>query len=236
METLPIEIQQHILDEIPQFTRLSKTRVAGKNYLEQLSKKDITRGEFLRFVNEYKPNSFSIISDNSFIMATRVDTKYSFVQHGLEISPTYERFFMTSYSARDAIEFLEEIQGDISFDIITTKNIYQFYRQECTVTGSILSQLVINLYNNYHFEIGGNPDNSLIFDNTVTWMTAATHHGEINGVYPQLLGTIGGTICRFRYDKGNKYRGNPLLLNNFIQTLDSSFANMMRKLIDHVKK
>ena len=53
MDCLPIELQTRILDEIPQFTRLSKTHAAGKNYLDIISRKNITREEFIRYVEIY---------------------------------------------------------------------------------------------------------------------------------------------------------------------------------------
>lgn len=235
LKTIPGELQQHILDEIPQFTRLSKNDIAGKNHLDQISKKEITKEEFFRYIEEYKPSYFSIITENSFVIATRVNDQYAFDRFEIEIFPIYSVSRSSFYSPRSLDIFYNELKEKIFYDFITINNIYRVFRKECKTIKSILTTSIVNLYNSYQFDIGNHPHISIINTNIVGWLTVAAHYEVITNSYPKLIQSISSIMDGLRFDENGNYCGSQSIIDNFTKNITGSFARMMRKLIEYVK-
>jgi hypothetical protein len=131
---LPLELQQHILEEIPEYTRLSHNIVSGQNYLNCY--KDITRNEFLNYLNEYNPQQFFIYVDNinqyniihgTFLQSTRhkyTTTIYTINYHSPD-TPIMKQTYSYSFE-----HYLHLPNTKISFDLITSQHIY-LLRREC---------------------------------------------------------------------------------------------------------
>lgn len=131
---LPTEIQDKILDEIPQFTRLSKNKIAGKYYLDYLSSKDITRKEYNRYLYYHKPNRcYQYIQDNDVYIIIE-----SFYKYGLHHNVKHELYFINGIFNLKITNIVNHTQiplsyykSNIKYDIVTTYNFYINYRKEC---------------------------------------------------------------------------------------------------------
>lgn len=139
METLPVEIKNKILDEIPQFTRLNKTCVAGRNHLIELSKMSIRREEFICYINNFEPDLFCI-----FEYVNSVFRVYAIYKKGklYKITGCYidvltreivseEEEYIDNFTILDVVNLVKRMKGNLHYDVVTTCNIYHNFRIEC---------------------------------------------------------------------------------------------------------
>lgn len=139
MDTLPLEIQTKILDEIPQFTRLSKDYVAGKNHLDQLSKKVITKEEFINYVNKFVPDRFCVFEQQHSIFRVyrmkKKDDLYTINDYCIFKNPTKirneESEYVEKFTIDEIIDLVNMMEGNLSYDTVTMSNIYHNFRREC---------------------------------------------------------------------------------------------------------
>lgn len=158
METLPVEIQIKILDEIPQFTRLNKTCVAGKNHLPKISEEKISGKEFCRYIEEYTPSRCYIFFDTDYDFVVvelqlqfdkYLSDEYHFRYDNNELSLL--KYSTKSFTIDDLLKYFNSVKnGIIFYDIATTINIYEKLRKECHFYRTVLLDKFYDFTSGYH--------------------------------------------------------------------------------------
>lgn len=153
---LPIELQNKILDEISQFTRLSPTVIAGKNHFDDLCRKYITKEEFIKYIEKYFPKRFCIFHErqNEYVTyeAKLIDNKYNIIRYIIDHQVNIYLFpseNLGNYLLSQLFNLINNLHDNLLFDVATVFDIYQKLRTECKNYKAILTEKVIKLSSNY---------------------------------------------------------------------------------------
>lgn len=243
MDCLPIELQTRILDEIPQFTRLSKTRVAGKNYLDHLSKKNIIKTEFIRYILIYKPRYFYIFKKYSYkyyiyrvtlslhLIPTYYINTYIVAQNSTEILFDTEEYVDNSF-VDGVIGLINKLKGNVFYDITTTIDIYQKFRTECINCKAILLEKINRFTCNYRNIIEPYPDLvgdiSTILTNIKIYLYIACNDNSIDDHQSSLLLHI---INMLKFDYNGNYNGARITLLDFASILYTCYPTKLTNVL-----
>lgn len=150
--SLPLELQNKILNEIPQFTRLSKNVVAGKYHLNSLSFKEITREELKKYVRTIRPDKWFeyYFEDDKFIIKEYYFKfgVYELVIHNVH---NYQNLIIISID-NNKVLLSFDINNSCNYDLFTVYNIYKHFRKESTNINKILVEHFNKTY--YKNEMG----------------------------------------------------------------------------------
>lgn len=146
---LPLELQSKILDEIPEFTRLSKNDVAGKIYLESLFSKNISFDEFNKYIKIHKPDRYFYYHYEKGIDHNIFTISENFYEFGL-YRTIYHNFYyndkdnkITMYITHKWDHNYNYSMKTVKFDLQTVYNIYKYYRKEYVN----IDKVVLNYFN-----------------------------------------------------------------------------------------
>lgn len=142
---LPLELQNKILDEIPEFTRLSKNTVSGIKHLKSLHSKTITKKDINTYISKFKPDRYFCYyidkNKNIFVILENYwefgyyRTIYHNFNYGDEITINIRNNLTPYYIINE---------NNMCYDIKTTYNIYKYLRKEYIN----LNETVLNVFNN----------------------------------------------------------------------------------------
>lgn len=251
MDCLPIELQTHILDEIPQFTRLSKTHVAGKNYLDYLSKKNITKAEFIRYIQTYKPNkSFIFIrEDNSYSIVELIlrDRNYESIKyHFIYKMDNFEFYRISSLNMNVYVlgKYLSDLKCDeVTFDVVTSYNIYTKFRTECLDCRVILFDKFVEFSSRFRTLIGNYPELmianiSTITENIIIYLVVTCNNTMIDNEYPMFPSHILSYIVNHRlsFDETGIYNGDRIGLLKLSNLSERDYSVNLNKIFEYLKQ
>lgn len=215
---LPSELQSKILDEIPQFTRLSKNTVAGKFYLESLHSKSITFRELDGYMKLCKPDRlFRYYKDKNEFTVLESYFQFGFYQ------TTYHNFYyendniivnVTNKSANNHPIHL------LKYDIYTIYNIYKLLRKEYINLDKVLSNY-FNESKNY-FKVNNDFIDKIIQANYV-------YSNRLNIDDPRRL-----SILTVRLSHMIKNKDNNEFKNRIIDEMDNIYDNNLKEIQSYV--
>jgi hypothetical protein len=141
---LPQELQSKILDEIPEFTRLSKNNVSGKNHLQSLYSKSISSDEFQKYIKNHKPDRYFYYYkyDNRFVIVE------NFWEFGYYRSIGHYYNYCNDKITIQILNINNDDNhyyknGKVQYDLNTVYNIYKYYRKEYVD----INKIILNYFN-----------------------------------------------------------------------------------------
>jgi hypothetical protein len=144
---LPQELQERLLYEIPSYGQLSTKITAGlQYYTNQLCYKDITINEFINYLNTNEYDQIYVYIDGvSQYIVLEMNRFFNQIDQTAYIFDYKEKLTINTFQYIDIYTYLYLPHVKITFDLITTANIYN-KRQDCY-------ELQNYLYNqiDYHF-------------------------------------------------------------------------------------
>jgi len=147
---LPLELQTHIRTELPSYARLSKNEYSGINNLRYLCYKDISKKEFITYIQEYQPDHFTIFyekDDNYYIMDFVKNVDYYRIHLHVLKSNKLNNIILENQlpidNQTDEIH-IDNINdyiislGYIDYDLVSTYNIINNMRKGCNNIQSVM--------------------------------------------------------------------------------------------------
>jgi len=213
---LPSELQSKILDEIPQFTRLSKTIVAGKIHLESLHSKSITRHELNKYLNTSNVIRYFCYykDDNNF---TILEKSYQYVGY----QTIYHDFF--HHNNINSMHVTKNANKDypihmLKYDIYTVYNIYKLLRKEYVNLDKVI-------FNYFKENLGNFKLNNIFMDKIIK--TNYIYSNRLNIDDSRTLSILTVRLSHMlkknnnmiKYEKDNNYK-------NKIKTIDTYINNL----------
>jgi len=222
---LPKELQEHILDEIPQYTPLNTTTRSGRHYLPNLCQKSITVTEFLNYLQTVQPDKYFIyINESTQFIVLEGHFKfghYELIAHHLD----YKTLIITMVNH---VLLQNYLNLSISFDLVTTANIYQL-RPCQDVTNYLNHQLDLQLTRPF--------DNTLtmIINNIKLAYYVVTNSMMLGETFKLAAFTIPlkQSLYPLQFDD-NEYVGDDDDLDNFEEYLDVIYQNNIYKIINYI--
>ena len=149
----PEEIQVHIRNELPSYAKLNKKEYSGINNLRYLCYKDISKNEFISYIQEYQPKYFPIFSmeENGYVIYDHIKNEgyYEIITHTVSTDNKSRIEVSTDASySKDNIINVDEIYDyimsfdNIEYDIISIYNIISIMRKECRNIKSIITYML----------------------------------------------------------------------------------------------
>lgn len=157
MLELPLELRTRILDEVPQFTRLSKNNMAGKNHLNYLSQRNITKCEFTNYLKLNIPERIYIFEEymDKYVIhdISNLDIKYYLKRYIIEQNGNRilldDEELVDTFSVDEIIDLINKMSDNLVYDLFNSIKIYQQQRKECINYKSILTDKLVNFTNQY---------------------------------------------------------------------------------------
>jgi hypothetical protein len=227
---LPQELQEEILNEVPQYTQLSRQTSAGGRYLQNvICHKPITTQEFLNYINNVKPVKFFIYIDglNEFIVieGRHQFGRYHIVIHHLD----YESLTMTMVEHGLLTNYINLKNVNIYYDIVTTTNIYNLRNQCHHLHTYLVNQLDRQLSR------PGEDELSLILNNIKLSYYIVTNIIMLGDDYMLAAFTIPlrNAIYNLQFDQG-EYMGDEDDLDNFDDYMNLIYSTNIEKINDYI--
>lgn len=164
---LPLEIQEHIRDEVPIFTRLSKNIYVGKHALLNICYENIQKNELLEYIDNHDVEAFMLYStkmNDFFIDLYRLNPRKTFwgFEYGFK---TYNKTrFLLQFSALSFFNILlieQDMPNDLNIrdilktyrnfdcDLSTALDIIKYGRTECNMIYDFNKSFVQHHKNKY---------------------------------------------------------------------------------------
>ena len=146
----PEEIQGHIRNQLPSYAKLSRNEYSGSDNLKYICYKDISKNEFITYIQEYKPNHFTIFyqeDDNYNIMDFNRDEDCYKIYIDILNSNGYNNITLetilpdNNQVGRINIDNIDDYimsLGHINYDLISIYNIINNMRKGCNNIKSLM--------------------------------------------------------------------------------------------------
>lgn len=130
--------------------------MAGKNHLDQISKKNITKEELFRYFETFVPNRCYFLERyiNRYTISEIIGYNGIYDIESYRVEECNNRIIICNdtyadqFSVKGVIDLVLELKNRLYFDIVTTFNIYQNFRTECKNYKSILGNQLLIDFNN----------------------------------------------------------------------------------------
>lgn len=116
------------MDNIPHFTHLSKTEVAGKNHLKTLHSKNISSDEFHKYLKLHNPDKYYYYKGENVLTIFEICFGFGFyriIYHNFY----YNQNEITIHVTNKWINNFTYDASMITYDLSTTYNIYKILRK-----------------------------------------------------------------------------------------------------------
>jgi len=147
---LPIELQERLLDEIQSYGQITKNKIAGQYYFNNIvCYKDITINEFLNYLETQQPDkAFVYIQGYKQYIILEIITKFGHYYTTAHIVDYKYQIIVVSKQHVSFHQYLNMPHTTISFDLVSTVNIY-LKRKGC----HHLQNYLLQQYDNHFYSI-----------------------------------------------------------------------------------
>ena len=230
IQHLPLELQSIIREETPIYARLSKTQVVGDKRLKQLCYKNISKREFLNYIDMYQPEHFmmydhSTIFEGVLHLEDYIITTYAImINNKIKISKEY---LQNIYDLEEYVMNLE----DLYYDIITTYTIHKYLRTQCDNKDFIINEF------NQHINMEGNTDLTRLFNQMKTCIYLISNNIMINHYDIKIFMVPLSVMTRdLDFDDDGNYIGNKVNLNNAFDYLDEIYNMELPTIVEFISR
>lgn len=223
---LPLELQSKILDEIPEFTRLSKNYVAGKIHLESLFSKSISSDEFDKYIKAHNPDKYFFYHCEKSIDRNIFTIFENFFEFGVYRTIHHNFYYnnedITIHLTNNWDHNYNYSMNIVRFDLQTVYNIYKYYRKEYIN----INKVILNYFKDNLIKYQTNND----FTNKII---------QTNYLYSNKLNINGiGRLSVLTTRLSHMINNNLLfisIISEYINNINSEIFTEMYKYIENLK-